>query len=190
MRHNPGRGIMTKFVGKGRIIIVAGMEVGKLRHDDMIAARLIIRLRTMMAHRDRHAAKERIKFGVAVIGISGGDDRRGGGILRLDAVDLLGVENRVAFQECDLPLSFLSLCAALFSALAVAYNDLVGIDNGRSLLALADTAAQRERLLEGQPMRGSIALRHGGNPQGQDVDAAIGNAGRAQRDIGRGGPIP
>jgi hypothetical protein len=50
-----------------------------MRHDDMIAARLIIGLRTMMAHRDWHLAKKRIKLGVPIIGIGGGDDRRGVG---------------------------------------------------------------------------------------------------------------
>ena len=42
--------------------------------------------------------------------------------------------------------------------------DLVGVDDGRTLLALADATTKRERLLEGQPMRRGIALGHGGNP--------------------------
>ena len=84
----------------------------------------------MMAHGNRHPAKERIKLGVPVVGIGGGDDRFGHGILRLDAVDLLRIENRVAFQERDLPPAVLALFAARFAAFAVAHHDLVGIDHG------------------------------------------------------------
>src|SRR3546814_12862797 len=76
---------------------------------------------------------------------------------------------------------------AAFSALVGVHLDPVSIDDGRALLALADATAERKRLLEGQPMRGAIALRHGSHPQGEDVDAAIGNARRAKRDVGRGG---
>ncbi|MGG2007604.1 hypothetical protein [Novosphingobium resinovorum] len=45
------------------------MEVGECWHDDMIAARLIIGLRTVMTERDWHPAKERIKLGVPVVGL-------------------------------------------------------------------------------------------------------------------------
>src|SRR3546814_20647500 len=53
-----------------------------------------------------------------------------------------------------------------------------------------DASTKRKRLLEGQPMQRGIALGHGGNPKGQDVDAPLGNAGRAERDIRCGAAIP
>lgn len=55
----------------------------------------------MVLDRDRDATKQGVKLGVALVGIGGGDDGRGGGIFRLDAVDLLGVENDIALQERD-----------------------------------------------------------------------------------------
>lgn len=39
-------------------------------------------------------------------------------------------------------------------------------------------------------MRRGIALRHGGYPKRQDVDAPIRNAGRAKRDVGGGAAVP
>src|SRR3546814_4067650 len=83
----------------------------------------------------------------------------------------------------------LAVLAAL-STLVGVNLDLVGVDDGRTLLALADASTKRKRLLEGQPMRRGIALGHGGNPKGQAVDAPIGNAGRAERDIRCGAAIP
>jgi hypothetical protein len=96
-----------------------------------------------------------------------------GRVFRLDAVDLLGVEDGVALEERDLPLAVLATLAAL----VVVHLDLVGINHRGALLALADATAERECLLEGEPVRGGIALRHGCNPQRQHVDAAIGNTG-------------
>jgi hypothetical protein len=165
------------------------VEVGKLRHDDMIAARLIIGLGTEVLEGDGHAGKERVQFGVALVGIGRGDDGQGGRIFRLDAVDLLGIEDGVALEERHLTLAIL---AALRPPVPCCRRSPRSCWHRRRLtfFALADAAAERERLLEGQPMRGSIALRHGGNPKGQDVDAAIGNARRAQRDGGCGAAVP
>src|SRR3546814_11598325 len=43
-------------------------------------------------------------------------------------------------------------------------NEAVGIDDGRSLLALADIAARREGLTEGQPRLRRVARVHPGAP--------------------------
>src|SRR3546814_10612571 len=109
-----------------------------------------------------NAGKEGVQLGVALVGIGSGDDRRGGRILGFDTVDLLGIEDGVTLEERHLPLAIL----AAFSALVGVHLDPVSIDDGRALLALADATAERKRLLEGQPMRGAIALRHGSHPKG------------------------
>ena len=54
----------------------------------------------------------------------------------------------------------------------------VGVDNRRSLLALADIAAERERLFKGQPALRWPALLDGSRPQQEDVDPGIGSSGR------------
>src|SRR3546814_15809042 len=74
----------------GRIVIVAGVEVGKLGHDDLIAARLVIGLRSMVPNGYGNAGKEGVQLGVALVGIGSGDDRRGGRILGFDTVDQIG----------------------------------------------------------------------------------------------------
>ena len=56
----------------------------------------------------------------------------------------------------------------------------VGIDDKAAVLALADVAAKFQRLLEGHPDGGGIALLDGSAPQHQDIDALIGNAVAAQ----------
>src|SRR3546814_5794547 len=86
MRHNPASGIMAKFVRYGRIIVIAGVEIGKLGHDHMIAARLIIGLRSEVFKGDGDASEKRVQLGIPLIGIGCGDDRRGGWIFRLDAI--------------------------------------------------------------------------------------------------------
>ena len=65
-------------------------------------------------------------------------------------------------------------------------RDLAGIDNRRAAFALADMAAEFERLLESHPDRRGKAARRGGRPEDEDIDALVGDAVRAQRP--RDGP--
>ena len=96
----------------------------------MVAARLIIGLAAVMPDGDGHAGKKGVQLGVALIGIGRGDDRRWRRIFGLDAVDLLGIENRIPLEERHLTLAILaSLCALLCLAVGV-HLDLVGIDDG------------------------------------------------------------
>jgi hypothetical protein len=90
-------------------------------------------------------------------------------------VDLLGIENRVAFHErnFDLYISALLVSAGL--------GDLVGIDDKRALLALADLAAKLGSLLVGQPQRAAVTPLDGRSPQHEHIDAAIRFASGAQR---------
>src|SRR3546814_1529168 len=95
------------------MVIVAGVEVGKLGHDDLIAARLVIGLRSMVPNGYGNAGKEGVQLGVALVGIGSGDDRRGGRILGFDTVDLLGIEDGVTLEERHLPLAILAAFSAL-----------------------------------------------------------------------------
>src|SRR3546814_7177371 len=75
------------------------------------------------------------------------------------AFALRDIEHGEAFQEGN----GVRLAAALRGAgLFGIGNEAVGIDDGRSLLALADIAARREGLTEGQPRLRRVARVHRG----------------------------
>jgi hypothetical protein len=59
--------------------------------------------------------------------------------------------------------------------------DLVGVNHHRSALALANVAAEFERLLERHPDRRREAASDGFRPEQHDIDALIGHAVMAQR---------
>src|SRR3546814_6697409 len=92
-----------------------------------------------------------IYFKRYVAGVAIGDDRGGGGIVAVQSFDLIGIANRVSFQERN---------GALVVRLGVFHDKLVGIDNGGSLAALPDIAAQLQRLFAGQPIGRGEALTH------------------------------
>ena len=68
-----------------------------------------------------------------------------GGILRGQAVALLDVEHRIAFEEWDFPDLLLAIVACLGA------GDFIGIDDKLAMLALANSATQFKRLHEGEP---------------------------------------
>ena len=76
-----------------------------------------------------------------------------GGVMRGQAFALLGIEHGVALQEGDFPLGLLALVVGLGA------GDAVGIDDQLAMLALADIAAELQRLLEGQPERAGVTLQ-------------------------------
>src|SRR3546814_9357468 len=80
----------------------------------------------------RITLEKRVQLGIPLIGIGCGDDRRGGWIFRLDAIDLLGIENGIALKKRHLTLAVL----AALSTLVGVNLDLVGIDDGRTLLEI------------------------------------------------------
>src|SRR3546814_16119676 len=98
-------GRVAKLVREGRIVIVAGVEVGKLGHDDLIAARLVIGLRSMVPNGYGNAGKEGVQLGVALVGIGSGADRRGGRILGFYTVALLGIEAGFTLEDSHLHLA-------------------------------------------------------------------------------------
>src|SRR3546814_12559047 len=111
----------------------------------MIAARLIIGLRSEVFKGDGDASEKRVQLGIPLIGIGCGDDRRGGWIFRLDAIDLLGIENGIALKQRHLTLAVL----AALSTLVGVNLALVGIAVGRTLLEIGRTSTQRTPSLNG-----------------------------------------
>src|SRR3546814_14703642 len=118
----------------------------------MIAARLIIGLRSEVFKGDGDASDQRVQLGIPLIGIGCGDDRRGRWIFRLDAIDLLAIDDGIALKNRHLPLAVLAALSPLVAVNLV----LVGIHDGRTPLALADASPKRNLSLEDQPMRSSI----------------------------------
>src|SRR3546814_17980776 len=111
----------------------------------MIAARLIIGLRSEVFKGDGDASEKRVQLGIPLTGIGCGDDRRGGWLFRLDAIDLLGIENGIALKKRHLTLAVL---AALPTLVGVKL-DLVGIDDGRTLPDLSASSPKHTRSIEG-----------------------------------------
>src|SRR3546814_10319714 len=65
------------------------------------------------------------------------------------------------------------------TATLVPYTTLFrAIDDGRSLLALADIAARREGLTEGQPRLRRVARVHRGVPKQENINPRIAASGR------------
>ncbi len=81
-----------------------------------------------MLERDSDATKERVQFCVPLVGIGGSDDRCRGWIFRVGAVDLLGIEDRVALEKRDLLFTVLALLSPRIGLL-IANLDLVGIEH-------------------------------------------------------------
>lgn len=97
---------------------------------------------------------------------------RGGGLVEMlgQAVDLLGIEQGVAFEERNLAFDFVAVVVG--SGLA----DIVGIDDERAVLALADLPAMLGRLAIRHPDRRGVAPGDCLAPQHQHVDALVGLA--------------
>ena len=88
---------------------------------------------------------------------------------------LVGVEDREALEERDR----FRFVAGFGGARAFAVgNEAVGIDDRGAFLALAHMGAEFQRLAEGEPFLAGEAALGDGAPQDQDIDAAVGAAGR------------
>ena len=100
-----------------------------------------------------------------------GVERRGG--FRVvdfgQAVDLLDVEHAVAFHVGDFALGVLAGRVVMLGA-----GDAVGVHDQRGFFAFANLRAQLRGLPVGDPDRGGEVLRHGGSPESENIDAAIG----------------
>ena len=99
---------------------------------------------------------------------------------------LVGIKDREAFEEWD----GVGFVAGFGGARAFAVrNEAVGIDDRGAAFALLHMGAEFQRLAEGQPVLAAEAALGAGQPQDQDIDAAVGAAGRGvlrQAERGRG----
>ncbi|PWJ72651.1 hypothetical protein C7441_1328 [Pseudaminobacter salicylatoxidans] len=100
--------------------------------------------------------------------------RRGNGDLLGQPVALGGVEDGEPLEERDAVRLVSGLAGA---SLLVLGSEAVGIDDGGAAFALADIAAERERLAEGEPALAGEAMLDDGAPEDQDIDPRIAPAG-------------
>ena len=100
------------------------------------------------------------------------------------AVTLRGIEHHKAFEKRNrASLGVLALRVPLI----VLWHEAVGIEHRLPPLALADAAARRERLPEGQPVLRRIAALDHRAPQDQGIDPRIGpSRNRVARQAGTG----
>ena len=80
------------------------------------------------------------------------------------------VEHGEALQEGNTACFFPCLAGAAFFVLG---GETVRIDDCGATLAFADIAAERQRLAEGEPMLGRIAVLDYGAPENQNIDPGI-----------------
>lgn len=187
MRHNSGRGIMTQLVQCGPVP-VDRFEIGLGRRDlHIVERRHIEGAIAADAEIDAGGADQRLDLRLDEAWRRWRRDNRD--IVR-QAVALRGVEHREALQERDR----LGLVARLAGApLLVVGHEAVGIDDGRASLALADIAAQRQRLAKGEPALAGKTVLDDGAPEDQHIDPGIMPAGggvlrHGERRLRRLGP--
>jgi hypothetical protein len=90
-----------------------------------------------------------------------------GVVMRRQILALLGIEHGVALHEGDFALGLLALVIGLGA------GDAVGINDQLAGLALADMAAEFDRLPEGEPQRAGIALGDGGRPLAYNFEQIV-----------------
>src|SRR3984893_5746726 len=176
---------MTEFMQRGAMPIVR-LEIGLRRRDlHVVFGRSIEG--ALAANAKRYAG-----------GLDQGFDRRlnqarrrwrsCGCDLDRQILALVSVENGKTLEErYDLHL-FAGLGRTPF---LIARHETIGVDDGRAAFALANVAAERERLTEGEPtLTGKSAFDHG-SPEDEDVNATVLPVSRrvfrhGQRRFGRG----
>lgn len=181
MRHNPDHGIMGQFMEGGAIVIDLFAEGRLRRHLHIIRAGGIESLRP---------ADAKIRAGRFYQRLGMGDDlafRQGrgiGGEAGAQAFALRDVEHGEAFEKRN----GAGVLAVLHRAGLLRFgNEAVGIDDGGSLLALADIAARFQGLAEGHPALRGIFARDRRAPKQQHIDAGIAPPGKGvARQAGTG----
>lgn len=177
-------GPMCEFMAKRGVVAFGGDEAREGRQLDVVETRAVIGLMAAVADVGRGRRDESLGLGVARV--------VGDGLVRLadepvrQAIDLVGIEDDVGFEEGD---AALDLAAGRVFALGPV--ECPGIDDLAGTLALADLGTERLRLFVGQPVRGDEAFVEGMDPQQEGVNAAIGLAVGAkwQRDEAVAGGI-
>ena len=161
----PGR--MTEFMQRGAVPIDR-LEIGLRRRDlHIVFGRCIECAIAADAERDAGGLDQ---------GFDRGLDqarrrwRRSGGDLVRQFLALIGVEHGKALEERDCLRLFAGLGGA---SLFVIRHETIRVDDGGAAFALANVAAERERLTEGEPtLTGKSAFDHG-SPEDEDVNATV-----------------
>src|SRR5665213_3457135 len=151
-----------------RPVPVDGFEIGLRRWDlHEIMPRIVER--PVSTDAEVHARRPDQRLGLRQD--EAGFDRR------RDRLDLLGqalalrhVENGEALEERDRLRFVAGLCGP---AALVLRREAVGVNDGRAALALADMAAEAERLAEGQPTLARKTVLNDGAPQNEHVNAGV-----------------
>jgi hypothetical protein len=173
MRHNPDRGIMANLVKDRAVKMDLVVKPLAWRDQNVIECRTIAGLRSGVSDRRTRHLDEAL--GPVV-------DRNVLGNNRLDrgcetirkVVDLLDIEDRVAAQIGD----------RLLVVFAFLRGEGSVFDDEGALFAFADLSTLLGRLTICHPGVFVIAAQLAGQPEHQDIDAAIGFAARAPRDQG------
>ena len=185
MRHNPGYGIMSEFVGFGGDISVFGAERAPLGKLDVVSARR--EECTVAAMTD--VRRDRRKEGLDGRCLHGGRRRcfreRTGIEMRRQAFDLRGVEDAVGPHEPD---GFRRLLASRLINVGLARA--VEIDARLGRLTFAHLPAQFLSLTIGHPVARSISEAVGDRPKIEAIDPGVGQSASTQRRATRPGLFP
>ncbi len=171
-----------------RAMPVDGLEEGLgRRHHHIVRRRRVVSPVAADAKVDSARPDQRVDRGLDQPGFG---RRHSGHEVLGQAVTLSDVEDREALQERDR----LCLVAGLSRTTAfIVRHEAVGIDDGGAALALADIAAKRQGLAEGQPALAREAVRDHRAPEDQHIDPRVAAPGcgvgrHGERRLGRGRP--
>jgi hypothetical protein len=160
------------LVSQCGVVALSVVEAVKRRHLHVVRLEGVVGLAAAVADVGAGGFEESFGMGDPIDGCR---SRPVGGLTLVEQpLDLLDVEDGVRLQEGDLALDVLAIVGGFGAA------EGVGIDDGGAGLALADVAAERQRLSERDPHRRRVAAGDGLGPEQDDVDAAVGLAGGAE----------
>lgn len=149
---------MTEFMKSGPVPIDR-LEIGSRRWDlHEIARRVVVGARTADAEICAGGGDQRLGSGLNLIGWR--QDDRGSDLLG-QAVALVDVEDGKALEKRDGTRLLTGLRGA---PTFVVRGEAIGIDDGRSSLALPDMAAKPERLAKSEPALSGKTMFDNGTP--------------------------
>ena len=162
---------MTDFM-QGRPVPVDRFEIGLRRWNlHEVVPRIVER--PLAADPEVHAGCTDQRLGLRQDEI-GFDRRRDRHDIRGQALALRHVENSEALEERDRLRFVAGLCGP---AALVVRSEPVSIHDGRAALALADMAAEAERLAEGQPTLARKAELDDGAPKNEHINPGVASLG-------------
>ena len=169
MRHKPPFGIMRQFMERGAIKIDRLEKAGLIGNADAVVGGVVIGMFAAALEPRAACADERFGDldGKALRDLLGLD-----GVFKGKAVALCDVEHREALEEGNAPLRAPGGVASAVTGFLG--DETIGVNDGGAALALANLAAEGQRLLVSEPLIDLEAARKQRIPQQHDIDAAIG----------------